>query len=101
MAYADIVESIRAASLVVADITPDSPNVYYEVGYAHVLAKPTILLGNRQREKLPFDVSSFRTVFCEDSIGGKSEVEERLRKHLEVIRRPTLGTSVPGSLSQR
>lgn len=79
----DIARSIRESALVIADITPDNPNVFYEVGYAHGIAKPTILLAERKRASLPFDVSGFRTIFYENSIGGKAMVEERLRKHIE------------------
>lgn len=81
----DITRSIREASVVIADITPDNPNVFYEVGYAHGIGKPTILLSDRKRERLPFDVSGFRTLFYDNTIGGKSVVEEKLRKHLENI----------------
>jgi hypothetical protein len=68
---------------VIADITPDNPNVFYEVGYAHGIKKPTILLSDRRRDKLPFDVSGFRTLFYDNTIGGKKAVEENLTKHLE------------------
>jgi len=81
----DISRSIREAYIVIADVTPDNPNVYYEVGYAHGIGKPVILLCDRKREKLPFDVSGMRTIFYDNSIAGKSVVEERLRKHLENI----------------
>jgi len=81
----DITRSIREASIVIADITPDNPNVFYEVGYAHGIGKPTILLSDRKRERLPFDVSGFRTLFYDNTIGGKRVVEEKLRKHLESI----------------
>jgi hypothetical protein len=77
----DITASIREASVVVADITPNNANVFYEVGYSHAIKKPTILLAEKDRE-LPFDVSAFRTVFYENTIGGKTQVEERLKKHL-------------------
>lgn len=83
----DITSSIRSAALVIADITPDNPNVFYEVGYAHGISKSTILLSDRRREKLPFDVSGFRTLFYDNSIGGKAVVESRLRQHLEALRR--------------
>jgi len=82
----DITKSIREAALVIADVTPDNANVYYELGYAHGLGKQTILLCDKRREKLPFDISGYRTVFYDNSIGGKSKVEERLRQFLEVIR---------------
>lgn len=81
----DIVNSIKDASIVIADITPDNPNVFYEVGYSHAIGKPTILLSNKKREKLPFDVSSFRTLFYDNTIAGKTVVEKRLRKFLENI----------------
>lgn len=81
----DIVKSIEEASVVIADITPDNPNVFYEVGYAHAIKKPTILLSDRRRDKLPFDVSGFRTLFYDNTIGGKGAVEENLTKHLENI----------------
>lgn len=81
----DITRSIRECAVVIADVTPNNPNVFYEVGFAHGIGKPTILLSDRKRDKLPFDVSGFRTLFYDNTIGGKSIVEERLRKHLEAI----------------
>jgi hypothetical protein len=81
----DIINSITEASVVIADITPDNPNVFYEVGYSHALGKPTILLCDKKRTKLPFDVSSFRTLFYDNTIAGKTQVEKRLRKFLDNI----------------
>lgn len=82
----DITRSIQEATIVIADITPNNPNVFYEVGYAHGIGKPTILLSDRKRDKMPFDMSGFRTLFYDNTIGGKSAVEERLKKHLENMR---------------
>jgi hypothetical protein len=60
--------------------------VFYELGYAHALRKPTILLKRRTDEsKLPFDISPYRVIFYDDSIGGKKVVQEYLRKHLEAV----------------
>ncbi|WP_022943308.1 hypothetical protein [Psychromonas hadalis] len=81
----DITSAIRDCSLVLADITPDNPNVYYEVGYAHAINKPTIMLCDKVRSKLPFDVSGFRCIFYSNSISGKSQVESSLIKHLEAL----------------
>lgn len=83
---ADIVKSLLTSSIIIAEITPDNPNVYYELGYAHAINKPTILLCDRnKRSKLPFDISSFRTLFYEDTIGGKTLIEKNLRRYLEAI----------------
>ena len=81
----DIALSIEEASVIIADVTTDNPNVFYEVGYAHGIKKTTILLSDRTRETLPFDVSGFRTLFYDNTIGGKSVVEARLTTHLENI----------------
>jgi len=81
----DIINSINEASIIIADITPDNPNVYYEVGYSHAVGKPVILLCDNNREKLPFDISGFRTIFYKNKISGKSAVEAQLKKHLEAL----------------
>lgn len=82
----DIVSAIKNSALVIADITPDNPNVFYEVGFAHALNKPTILLNEKsQRERLPFDISGFRTIFYDNSIGGKKLVEKRLSQFIQNI----------------
>ena len=82
--FQDIQREIEQAEIVIAEITPANPNVFYELGYAHALGKPTILLAQRGSE-LPFDIRSFRVVFYNDTIGGKAEVERNLRKHLDAI----------------
>ena len=81
---ADIIREIASAQLVIADITPTNPNVYFEVGYALALNKPTILLA-KKGTPLPFDVAGFRVLFYEDSIGGKGKLEDGLRRHLSAI----------------
>lgn len=81
----DIIDSITQSSIIVAEITPDNPNVFYEIGYSHAINKPTILLCDRKREKLPFDLSSFRTLFYENTIAGKKKIEENLKKYLDNI----------------
>ena len=81
---ADVAKQIMEARLVVAEITPANPNVYYEVGYAHALNKPTILIAEKGT-RLPFDVSPFRVLFYENSIDGKRRVEEGFRKHLKAL----------------
>lgn len=79
----DIISSIRRSELIIVDITPDNPNVYYELGYAHALNKQTILMCDKAREKLPFDISGFRTLFYENSISGKRKVDENLRMFIK------------------
>ena len=81
----DITAALDSADVVIAEISPDNPNVFYEVGFAHARRTPTILLA-RHHVKLPFDVSGYRTIFYADTIGGKDDVESDLRRHLAHIR---------------
>lgn len=81
---ADVARQILESKLVIAEISPANPNVYYEVGFAHALGKPTILIAEGPT-KLPFDVSPFRVLFYENTINGKKRVEDGLRKHLQAI----------------
>ena len=39
-----IEEGIREAAVVLADVTTNNPNVWYELGYAYAARKPVILL---------------------------------------------------------
>jgi hypothetical protein len=82
--FEDMQRQISEAKVVIAEITAPNENVFYEVGYAHALNKPTILLAQRGKQ-LPFDIRSYRVIFYDDSIGGKSEVERDLHKHLSAV----------------
>ncbi|EHX2159153.1 hypothetical protein [Escherichia coli] len=79
----EILTELIDSTIVIADITPNNPNVYYEVGYAHAIKKDVILLCNETRERLPFDLADFRTIFYKDSIAGHAKVTEKLTKHIE------------------
>lgn len=76
----DIEKQIVEADVIVAEITPENANVYYELGYAHALRKPVILLADKDF-KPPFDISPFRRIIYENSIRGKQIVEDELKKH--------------------
>lgn len=82
--FEDIKQQIENASIVIAEISAPNQNVYYELGYAHALKKPTILLARRGQE-LPFDIRSYRVIFYDDSIRGKTVVESELRRHLASV----------------
>ena len=50
--FEDIKRQIAEAKVVIAEITAPNQNVFYELGYAHALNKPTILLAQRGKECL-------------------------------------------------
>jgi len=51
-----IIDGIRRAALVIADVSEARPNVYYDVGLAHGMRKEVILTA-RRGTVLPFDVT--------------------------------------------
>ena len=52
-----IEKKIEESSLVIAEITTDNPNVWFELGYAFACNKTVILLCADKRKKFPFDIS--------------------------------------------
>ena len=80
----DITQGLTESNLIITEITPENANVFYELGYAHALKKPVILLAERG-SGLPFDISGYRVIFYDDAIRGKSSLESDLRRHLSSI----------------
>ena len=60
-----ILKETYEADVVIADMTGSNPNVMYELGLAHGLAKPVILL--TQDEKTPFDLQTYRIIYYNPS----------------------------------
>lgn len=50
-----IYNQINKADVIVADMTGQNPNVFYEVGYAHALGK-IVLLMTKDADDIPFDL---------------------------------------------
>lgn len=65
----DIWEHMNKAKLVIADMTSKNPNVFYELGMAHVLGKKVILI-SQTIDDVPFDLRGVRTITYEDRISG-------------------------------
>lgn len=57
----EIHAELEKADFVVADLTGRSPNIFYELGYAHALRRPTILLAATDSDA-PFDLTSQRII---------------------------------------
>jgi nucleoside 2-deoxyribosyltransferase len=64
----DIWHSINGADFVIADITGRNPNVLYELGIAHTLAKPVLIL-SRNAADIPIDLSTRRVILYGQSGG--------------------------------
>jgi hypothetical protein len=57
----DIWEMINSSKLILADLSTLNPNVMYELGLAHAIAKPVILL-SESIDIVPFDLRGLRVI---------------------------------------
>jgi hypothetical protein len=78
----DIRKSISKARLILADLTGRNPNVFYEVGIAHTLNKPVLLLA-QSIDDVPFDLRHRRVLLYNYSPRGCKKLEKDL--HANVI----------------
>lgn len=84
-----IEESIRASAAVLADITQNNPNVWFEVGYAIAAGKEVVFICSDERESpFPFDVQhrsiiKYETGSVSDFDALKSKLVPRLKAVLK------------------
>lgn len=78
----DVRASIASADLVIADLTGQNPNVFYEVGIAHTLDKPVLLLSNSM-EDVPFDLRHRRVLPYEYTPIGCKRLVSKLKEHVK------------------
>jgi hypothetical protein len=67
-----IMDAIRDADVIIADITGRNANVFWELGYAHAYGKPCALL-MKSGDEAPFDIYDHRRIDYGEQL---SEVEE-------------------------
>lgn len=76
-----ILSSIEMAGTVVADLTHERPNVYYEIGFAHGRGKKVILTA-REGTRPHFDLQSQKIIFYRNA----TELEQQLPALLSALR---------------
>ncbi len=70
---------IAKADVIVADMTGQNPNVFYEVGYAHALNKRVVLV-TKNSSDIPFDLKHYPHIIHDGSITTlKDNLTEKLR----------------------
>jgi hypothetical protein len=69
---------IRHADYVIGELSDDNQNVYYEVGFAHALGKPVVLVAKAET-KIRFDLASTNCIFYRNITDLDSKLENRLR----------------------
>jgi hypothetical protein len=86
---ADILQGIREAEIVIADLSDRNPNVFYELGIAHMVKNAgEVLLLTQSMASIPFDLQGFRCIQYNSSEEGTRKLKEDLARALKEITSP-------------
>lgn len=81
----DIFERIFKAALVIADATSKNPNVNYELGVAHALEKPTIII-TQSINDVPFDYKHLRVIeYKTEKVDWANKLKEDIIRTIKTI----------------
>lgn len=73
--------------LVIADLSFQNPNVFYELAIRHAVKKPFVQI-IKKGDKIPFDVSGLRTIELDIAdLDSVEKAKKELRGHIESIRK--------------
>ncbi|MBI3881460.1 MAG: hypothetical protein HY301_15525 [Verrucomicrobia bacterium] len=80
---------ITAAKVLVTELTSRNPNVFYELGLAHALGKPVVLVSSNELD-VPFDLKHIRVIYYDvnDPFWGNKLMEKVAENILSAIRNP-------------
>lgn len=79
-----IIDQIFESSLVIADLSDNNPNVFYELAIRHVIKKPYVQM-MRSGQKIPFDITSLRTISFDIDLESASNAKKELYDQIESI----------------
>jgi hypothetical protein len=82
-------DGINAAKVLVAEMTNRNPNVFYELGLAHALEKPVVLISSNE-EDVPFDLKHIRVIYynVSDPFWGEKLIEKVAENILSALSNP-------------
>jgi len=80
---------INAAKVLVAELTTRNPNVFYELGLAHALQKPVVLISSNEQD-VPFDLKHIRVIYYDvnDPFWGSKLLDKVAENILSAIQNP-------------
>lgn len=80
---------INTAKVLVAELTTKNPNVFYELGLAHALKKPVVLVSSNEND-VPFDLKHIRVIYYDlsDPFWGSKLIDKIAENILSAIKNP-------------
>lgn len=77
-----IIKSIDSADFVIADISRKNPSVMYELGYAHSLRKPTIIMMDEsESSSVPSVLDGY--LYIEYNSDNLSDLRDQIRRQIK------------------
>ena len=73
------------AQVIIADCTGRNPNVFYEIGIAHTVGVPVILV-TQSVDDVPFDLRNERVIVYDHTPAGLASLEHAIQQALEFER---------------
>lgn len=84
---------ISGAKVLIAELTSRNPNVFYELGLAHALQKPVVLVSSNE-EDVPFDLQHIRVIYYDilDPFWGEKLIDKVAENILSALSNPEEAT---------
>ena len=79
-----IIKRLADAKFIIADLTHQNPNVFYELGISHTLANKTIVIAQSTKD-VPFNIEGHRVIIYKDSMVGGAKLKKDLTKHIKTF----------------
>jgi hypothetical protein len=94
-----IIDHVVGDPLVIADLTGHNPNVFYELAVRHSTKKPIVQL-IKKGEKIPFDVSTTRTIQIDHhDLDSVEEAKRELKKQIRAVEKDPTKVDSPISIA--
>ncbi len=80
---------INVSKVLVAELTTKNPNVFYELGLAHALNKPVVLVSSNEQD-VPFDLHHIRVIYYDvnDPFWGQKLLDKVAENVLSALKNP-------------
>jgi hypothetical protein len=84
-----VLRGITSAKVLVAELTTRNPNVFYELGIAHALNKPVVMISASEAD-VPFDLHHIRIIYYDvtDPFWGPKFIDKIAENVISALKNP-------------
>jgi hypothetical protein len=96
-----IIQRILEDPLVIADLSGQNPNVFYELALRHAIRRPVVQIISAD-ERLPFDVAATRTIFVDHrDLDSVEQAREAIIRQVQAVQENPEEVDSPISIAVR